>query len=393
VTKVWNINVKRGADGSKHLDLQIHGVIDGAWLDENDGVSTSGIIAELQQHLDAKTIGVRINSIGGSAFGGIALYNALESHPAEVTATVEGLAASAASLIAMAGKTVMGRGAMMMIHPPLTIAMGNAADLRRTADMLDKVQVGLASIYTAKTGKSAEEVNALITAETWMTADEAISSGFANGHLGEVEAAPDPEGEPSEDDEEEGEETGDDAAPQMTADAVIWNGVSFPIKAVPQQVLAMAKKPVATADAALAVLAPTPVVPLEATITREVLAERAPQLLATILEEGRVAGHSAGVADERARHRAIDDLGLKGCDQLVAAAKYGDKPSDAPTLAMAAIKASKAAGLELLEARRSESKEVADVRHGSPEQGSAQAGEAIVRAMVQGGDSRRGGVR
>jgi ATP-dependent Clp protease protease subunit len=110
--------------------VQIHGTIDGGWLDD-DSTSTAEIAKALAEHPDAKKIETHINSLGGSLFGGIALYNILEAHGAEVTSYVDGIAASAASIIAMAGKTVMGRGAMLMIHNPINIAVGDAAELRR----------------------------------------------------------------------------------------------------------------------------------------------------------------------------------------------------------------------------------------------------------------------
>jgi ATP-dependent Clp protease protease subunit len=376
--KFWNLNVKRGADGSKHLDVQLHGVIDGSWWDENP-ISTSEIISELQQHLDAKTIGVRINSVGGSAFGGIAMYNALQSHPGEVTCYVEGLAASAASLVAMAGKTCMGVGAMMMIHPPSTVAMGNAEDLRKTADILDKVQDGLSAIYMAKTGKGLDEVNALVDAETWMTGDEAVAAGFADA-IGSADGNDD---EPSEDDG-----GGDDDQPQMANDAVMWRGAQFPVAFVPGQILAMAKSPpppvAPSAPAPVLALVPTPEPP--APLTRAELTLRAPELVAELIEEGR----KAGVTAERARLQAIDDLGVKGAPDLVAAAKYGEKPSDAASLALAIVKAGQFAGQELLALRRAESRGIAAITPGAPDQSTDQEAQAIA-LMVAAAQAHNGG--
>lgn len=386
--KFWNLNVKRGADGGKHLDIQLHGVIDGGWMDD-DGVDTGALISEMQQHLDAKTVGVRINSVGGSAFGGVALYNALSSHPGLVTCSVEGLAASAASLVAMAGTTKMGRGAMMMIHSPSTVAMGNAEELRKTADVLDKVQDALASIYTKKTGKTLDEVNDLLDDETWMTADEAFAAGFADEIAND---AADGDPEPDEDDK-----------PQMTADSVIWNGVSFPIAAMSQQILAMAARPTPPArplpsvaeipvDAvapAAPVLSVVPALEPQPPISRAELALRSPELVQALLEEGR----AAGTAAERERLKSIDDLEVNGCDDLVIAAKYGEKPSDAPTLAMAVVKAGKMAGAELLAARRVESRALAGVTTTAPGQTSATAEARVIQAMTDGGNSIRGGMR
>jgi ATP-dependent Clp protease protease subunit len=387
--KVLNLSVARGADGSKHLDIQIHGVIDGGWYDD-DGVSTSEVIAEINRHLDAKTIGVRINSVGGSAFGGIAMYNALKAHPAEVKVYVEGLAASAASLIAMAGETLMGTGAMIMIHPPLTIAIGNASELRKTADVLDKIQSGIAAIYVEKTGKPLAEINAMISAETWLSADDAVAAGFANGH-GSAPAVVEPATAEGDEDEERED---DDGTPTMTADAVVWNGVAFPIKALPQQqvVLAMAKPKAPPAPAPVLVGAPParplaaatpPTAAAELKITRALLAEKAPELLAELVAEG--------VAAERSRLKAIDELELRGCDDLVSAAKYGEKPTDAPTLAVAAIKAGKQAGAGLLEARARESKAAAQVKQTPPTNTTEDAEKAAAREIAEYANRRRGG--
>lgn len=396
---ICNLSVKRGADGSKHLDIQMHGVIDGGWGDE-PGVDSANVIAELQQHLDAKTIGVRINSVGGSAMGGVAMYNALQMHPADVACTVEGLAASAASLVAMAGKTVMGKGAMMMIHPPSTIAMGNATDLRKTADVLDKVQDALASIYQAKTAKSLDEINDMIDDETWMTADEAVEKGFADEVMPDVKTAYGPgEQVPAEqDDDNDDDNDADLRAPRMTEDGagIVWAGVTFPVAAMPQQILAMAKQPAPTvqtpAPPPLAVVPPAaappaPVVALEPPLTREVLARRSPELVAALLEEGR----AAGVAAERARLLAIDELGVAGCADLVAAAKYGEKPTDAATLAMAVVKAGLVAGADLLALRRRESEAIAKVAPGAIDNAGVAEEARIINAMVAGGNARRGG--
>jgi ATP-dependent Clp protease protease subunit len=169
----WNL-----AASGEELALHLHGVIDGALLDE-PSVSTSNLIAEIRAS-KAKKITVRINSKGGSLFGGIALYNALQSHPASVVAVVEGLAASAASIVAMGGRTVMQRGTQMMIHSPWALAAGDARDLRRIADVLDKARDGLIDIYQAKTRKSADELRQMLDAETWMSADEAKRHRFAD---------------------------------------------------------------------------------------------------------------------------------------------------------------------------------------------------------------------
>ncbi len=378
--KVLNLSIKRNDDGSKHLDMQLHGVIDGGWGD-TDETSSADFVAALKEHANAKTVDVRVNSVGGSAFGGVAMYNALQAHPGATCGIVEGLAASAASLAVLGCKTVvMGRGSMMMIHPPSTVAMGNAGELRKTADVLDKIQGATAGIYTSKTGKSLDQINALINAETWMDADEAVASGFADkvGVGKETDSEPPP-------------------APAATADGVVWNGVNFPRSALPEKILALAKAPappVVAQVAAAAAPAPSPapvlaIVPAAAApapLTRAELATRAPEVLAALLEEGRV----AGVTAERARFQSIDDLGLSG--PLVAAAKYGPAPSDAPTLAMAAVKAGQHAGAEMLALHRAESAPIVAVVPGAPEQSTDSAIKAA-KQIAAFANAGRGGVK
>ncbi len=130
------------------------------FLDQLDGVSK---------------INVHINSGGGSVFGGIAIYNILKRHDAEITVYVEGLAASIASVIAMAGdKIIIPANAQMMIHKPSSITWGNADDMRKEADVLDGCQKVILNTYMqhAKEGVTPEQINALIDAETWKNGEE-----------------------------------------------------------------------------------------------------------------------------------------------------------------------------------------------------------------------------
>lgn len=347
---IFNIAVKRAADGAKHLDLHLHGVIDGGWTQEDgdgDGANVADTIAKLAEHRDAGTVHAYINSVGGSAFAGVALYNALSQHPGEVTCYVQGLAASAASLVAMAGNTVMCTGSMMMIHSPSTIAMGNAAELRKQADVLDKVQGALAEIYTKKTGKSAADVNALLDGETWMTAAEAVAAGFAN-ETGDPDEAEEGDEDPNAPDE-----------PTMHGADLVWRGVAFPSAQLPAQILAMAKQP-----APVVAVVPAPVTPI---VNRAYLAEKAPDLLAALMAEG----HAAGVVDERARLQAIDALAIAGCADLVADTKYGAAPGTAEALCVAVVKAGKVAGADLLAQRRKESEVLSGVVVGTPRSNSS----------------------
>lgn len=146
-----------------------------------DSVSPKGVMRALKNLGNVDEVVVRINSPGGSVFAGLAIYQYLKDHKASVTVKVDGLAASAASVIMMAGdKIIMGTGAMVMAHNPWTIAMGEAKDFRDTADMLDKTQASIISVYKERTGKSEEDLKAMMDATTWMTADDAVSLGFAD---------------------------------------------------------------------------------------------------------------------------------------------------------------------------------------------------------------------
>ena len=144
------------------------------------GVSARDFIAELRT-LSAPVIHLSINSPGGSVFDALAMYNALRQHSADILVDVLGVAASAASLVAMAGdKIIMPENSFMMIHNPWSATAGNAEELRGMADTLDKITASLVAIYAGRTGKPEDEIKALLDAETWLSADEAVAKGFAD---------------------------------------------------------------------------------------------------------------------------------------------------------------------------------------------------------------------
>ena len=150
------------------------------------GVSAKSFLNDLAS-AQGDSVRVEINSPGGDVFAGLAIYNGLRNSGKKVNVRVLGLAASAASLVAMAGDTIeMPENSFMMVHNPWGFAMGGADDMRDTADMLDKLGVSLASTYAKRTGKSAEEIAALLDAETWMSAAEAVDAGFATAVISEV---------------------------------------------------------------------------------------------------------------------------------------------------------------------------------------------------------------
>lgn len=152
------------------------------------GVQAKDFIKELAG-IDAKTLNVEINSPGGDVFAGLAMYNALRNSGKEIVVKVMGVAASAASLIAMAGdKIVMPKNTFMMVHNPWGVAVGNASEMRDTADVLDKIGQALQATYVAKTGLPEDEVAALLAVDTWLTADEALAKGFATEVTDDIKA-------------------------------------------------------------------------------------------------------------------------------------------------------------------------------------------------------------
>ncbi|MGE0408866.1 MAG: head maturation protease, ClpP-related [Amphiplicatus sp.] len=130
---------------------------------------------------DASEIDLRINSAGGDVFEGVAIYEALQRFPGRVTAHVDGLAASAASFIAMAADEIrIAPAGFIMIHPAQGLGIGPAETMRQMADTLDKITARIAQAYSARTGVTEDKALALMAAETWFDAEEAVAAGFAD---------------------------------------------------------------------------------------------------------------------------------------------------------------------------------------------------------------------
>ena len=144
------------------------------------GVSAKGFLAELGALPDETAIDLRLNSPGGSVFDAVAIHNALSRHAGPVTVWIDGIAASAASYIAMAGDAiVMPENAFVMIHDPSGMVIGTAADMRDMAGTLDKIAGSMLRGYAARSGRPEDEIAALMTAETWFGAAEALEAGLA----------------------------------------------------------------------------------------------------------------------------------------------------------------------------------------------------------------------
>ncbi|UXE39621.1 Clp protease ClpP [Raoultella ornithinolytica] len=163
------------ASSGDEADIYIYDEI-GYW-----GVTAKQFVSDLKALGDITHINLHINSPGGDVFDGIAIFNALKHHGAAITVHIDGLAASMASVIAMVGNPViMPENTMMMIHKPWGFAGGDANDMRDYAELLDKVESVLIPAYAAKTGKSSEEIAAMLEDETWMDGSECVALGFAD---------------------------------------------------------------------------------------------------------------------------------------------------------------------------------------------------------------------
>jgi len=182
----WNFKNSEENDGE--IELKIDGDIvmdDDFWsmLFGTENVTPKGFMAELDQY-KGKNINVWINSYGGDVYAASRIYTALKQHKGNVTVKVDGVAISAASVIAMAGDEIlMSPTSILMIHNPWGNFQGEAEDLRHGADVLDEVKQTIINAYQLKTGKSRNKISQMMDEETWMSAKKAVSQGFADGML------------------------------------------------------------------------------------------------------------------------------------------------------------------------------------------------------------------
>lgn len=171
--------------------LRLEGTIaEESWFD--DEVTPAAFKVELTS--GSGPITVWINSPGGDCVAAAQIYNMLMDYPADVTVRIDGIAASAASVIAMAGtKVQMSPVSVMMIHNPLTVAMGDSDEMRRAIQLLDEVKESIINAYEIKTGLSRAKLSHLMDGETWMNAKKALELGFCDEILYQPEAEPAPE--------------------------------------------------------------------------------------------------------------------------------------------------------------------------------------------------------
>jgi ATP-dependent Clp protease protease subunit len=182
----WNF--VENEENQEEIDLRIDGDIamdDDFWsmLFGIENVTPKGFMAELTQY-KGKDINVWINSYGGEVYAASRIYTALKEHQGKVKVKIDGVAISAASVIAMAGDEIlMSPTSIMMLHNPWGNFQGEAKDLRHGADVLDEVKDTIINAYQLKTGKSRDKISQMMDEETWMSAKKAVSEGFVDGML------------------------------------------------------------------------------------------------------------------------------------------------------------------------------------------------------------------
>lgn len=169
-------------------DLFLYDTIGGDWLGE--GTTAKNFQRELKALGDVKTLNIFINSPGGDVFDGTAIFNMLDRHRARKVVTIDGIAASIASVIAMVGdEIIMPENALLMIHDPWGVTIGTADDHRKQAEALDKVRDAILTTYLNRTGIDEKKLKTMMAEETWMTAAEAVELGFADSTTAAVEMA------------------------------------------------------------------------------------------------------------------------------------------------------------------------------------------------------------
>lgn len=351
--KFWqfkNLTEKKG-------ELLLYGPIsEYSWW--GDEVTPKQFAEDLKALGDIDELDVRINSGGGDVFAAHAIHSQLKSHKSHVKVYIDGLAASAATIIAMAGDTVyIPSNAMMMIHNPWTLASGDSSELIKVADILDKVKESIIAVYQAKTQLDKDELSRLMDEETWMTGSEAVEMGFADELLNAVEVAA-----------------------SLQGNRLIVNGLSHDISMfnsrpkLPQQISAGDEPPQKNTNTS---------VKEERKLDLEQLKNEYPELYQQVFDEG--------VKAERERIKAIDELALPGSEELIKKAKF-ETGISAEQVAIEIIKAEKQRGAKFLNERNDDAQPLNEVKGSAgPENDlSEDNDELIVKNMVSAANKKRG---
>ena len=317
--KFWNVMKN---DEEKSAELILYGSIgsDEYW----DDISDKAFKQDIENLGNVENITLHINSPGGSVFSAVAIANTLKNHKAKVTANIDGLAASAATIITSACDIVrMPKNALFMIHNPITFAYGNNQEMQKTLDMLDKVKNSIIETYLNKTKTDKETLSQLMDNETWMSAEEAKEHGFVDEILDE------------------------NVEKEVIKNKLIINNMAFDITKF-RNFKAGGK----------ANKIQNPIVinnfvnnkKEEEKMTLEELKNKFPELYNQVFNEGK----EAGINKENERMKAIDEMKISNYSELVESAKYTEKV-EASELAMKVLKKQNEEKAEKLEGLKNES--------------------------------------
>ena len=276
------------AQANNESELYIYGVIG---RDEDP----KGFISQLKS-IKSETLHVHINSPGGDLFAGHVIYGIIKNFKGKKVTYIDGLAASAASIIAMAGdKVVMPKNTLLMIHNASTMVYGDSQEFAKTAGTLEKMNATMQAVYHEKTGIAHEEIAAMMNNETWFTADEALKLGFVDTIVDDIKL---------------------DSHYEVNGNLIL-NGIDFGNvyaekikKLLPQHATTIPVANILSKEGAQAML------------TVEALQKDHPEIYATVFEAGKLAGVADGVKAERGRIKAIEDIGINGHEKLITEAKY-----------------------------------------------------------------------
>jgi ATP-dependent Clp protease protease subunit len=360
----WNF---KNSDDKDEAEMQVYGDI-GEWLD----VDSRRFTQELKA-ITAKRINVRINSGGGSVFTAQAILSSLRRHPADIYVYIDGIAASAATIIAMAGDLIiMPSNAMMMIHNPSTVVWGESEEMRKGADMLDKVRETIIAAYRDRTGIEEDRLVQMMDDETWMTAAEAVEMGFAD----EIEQQM-------------------SIAASINGGSIVVNGLAIDAKRYRHMPTAWAKtpgeqQPKDPNGQPGNMAGETEEEKERKPMNLEELKAKHPELYAQIVAQG----EQAGAEKERERIMSIQDMSMPGHDDVInKAIKDG---TTAEVLAVALIKAEKAKKTQYLDNRQDDasslnnlgSSDSAPPENSTQEQDDAER-KRLAKAAAKGFNSKR----
>ena len=339
---------KMQAVGENDAEISMYGeVVDTHPVDfwtgkpiEGNFIAVDDFLSDLEELGTKDNITVHINSVGGSLYAGIAIYNRLKSLPANVTTINDGLAASAGSIIFQAGNTrKVHAGSNIMVHQAMGFLYGyyQTKDLKDVIKQLDAGNKAAVNIYAEASGREADSIKTLVDKETWMTGQEAVDNGFADEVI----------------------DNGIQVSMSLTADrtAMVVNGVMLPtcgMSNIPQSI------PVISAQNKVS---PETTAPggdiknqtdggkneMENIKTVDELRAAFPELVAQVENTAKASGNTTGIEAERARIQGIEAIEAAiGDKELVNSAKYGDAPLTAEQLAFKAMQAQAAIGATVL---------------------------------------------